>query len=144
MHPAVGMLLERIVPESSPTTTHPLLATLPPGTILGINPWVAARDPQIYLSPETFWPERWLSSSEEHLKVMERNFLAFGAGSRTCLGKNVSLLEMGKLVPLVLRRFELELVEPEKEWEMRDYWFVQQTGLKVRMKERGQGVGTGG
>ena len=135
MHPAVGLLLERVVPSSGCTldSTH----HLPGGTVVGMNPWVAARDPNVYGSDAyTFRPERWLDASEEQLKVMDRNFLAFGAGARTCLGKNISLLEMGKLVPQVLRRFELELVQPEKGWKVHCFWFVRQTGLACRVKRR--------
>ena len=133
LHPAVGLLLERVVPS---TGADILGYRLPVGTIIGMNPWVAARDPEIYPDPDAFRPERWIEASDEELKAMERNFLAFGAGSRTCLGKNVSLLEMGKLVPLVLRRFDVELSDPARDWEMWDYWFVQQKGLICRFKER--------
>jgi cytochrome P450 len=31
----------------------------------------------------------------------------FGYGSRTCLGKNISLLEIAKLVPQLIRHFEV-------------------------------------
>ena len=38
---------------------------------------------------------------------MDGNMFQFGAGSRTCIGKNISLLEVYKLVPSFLRRFEV-------------------------------------
>lgn len=134
MHPAVGLLLERVVPSSGCTLgAH----TLPPGTVVGMNPWIAARDPAVYGSDAfTFRPERWLEASEEQLKAMERNFLAFGAGARSCLGKNISLLEMSKLVPQVLRRFEFELAELGREWKLHCFWFVRQTGLACRVRRR--------
>ena len=31
----------------------------------------------------------------------------FGAGHRSCLGKNISLLEIYKVVPTLLRRFDV-------------------------------------
>lgn len=46
------------------------------------------------------------------------------------------MLEMTKLVPQILRRFRVELVEPEKEWELEGYWFVKQSGLRCRITER--------
>ncbi len=135
MHPAVGLLLERVVPAEG--FTLPNGVTLPAGTVIGMNPWVAARDAEIYSpDPYTFRPERWLEADPDQLKAMERNFLAFGAGSRTCLGKNVSLLEISKLVPQVLRRYRFQLANPEKEWTMEDYWFVQQRGLICTVKRR--------
>lgn len=134
MHPAVGLLLERVVPAGGAQLGG---ISLPQGTVVGMNPWVAARDKAVYGGDaSTFRPERWLEASEERLKVMDRNFLAFGAGARTCLGKNISLLEMSKLVPQVLRRFEFELADPEKEWTLHDFWFVRQTGLICKVKRR--------
>lgn len=134
MHPAVGLLLERVVPASGAQLG---IFHLPAGTVVGMNPWVAARDKSVYgADTDDFRPERWLEASEERLKVMERNFLAFGAGARTCLGKNISLLEMGKLVPQLLRRFEFELAEPGKEWRLHCFWFVRQTGLVCRIRRR--------
>ncbi|KAF3763900.1 hypothetical protein M406DRAFT_51514 [Cryphonectria parasitica EP155] len=138
IHPAVGLLLERIVP---PGGTQLGDVWLEEGTVVGINPWVATREKAVYgEDADTFRPERWLEAGEKELKLMERNFLAlfiqFGGGSRTCLGKNVSLLEISKLVPQLLRQFDFELSYPEREWELYDYWFVAQKGLICRVSRR--------
>ncbi|KAF2172538.1 hypothetical protein M409DRAFT_17769 [Zasmidium cellare ATCC 36951] len=134
MHPAVGLLLERLVPEGGAEIGG---VHLPEGTVVGINPWVAARDTATYgADAYEFRPERWLEADEGRLKVMERNFLAFGGGARTCIGKNISMLEMSKLVPQLYRRFDFELSYPGREWTLHDYWFVKQTGLICRVKRR--------
>jgi cytochrome P450 len=139
LHPAVGMLLERVVPEEGARIAG---RYLPAGTVVGANPWVVARDPDVYgRDVDVFRPERWIEASSAQLKLMDRNFLAFGAGARTCLGKNISLLEMSKLVPQVLRRFRVEIVGGE--WELNDYWFVKQTGVRCRVVERRRGVVVG-
>ena len=134
MHPAVGQLLERVVPEGGARLGD---FSLPEGTVVGMNPWVAARDQSTY-GPDaySFRPERWLEADAERLKVMERNFLSFGAGTRTCLGRNISMLEMSKLLPQLFRSFDLELSCPDREWELHDYWFVRQTGLICKVMRR--------
>jgi cytochrome P450 len=120
MHPAVGLLLERVVPEGGIQFGD---TWLPRGTVVGMNPWLAARDKSTYGDDAyQYRPERWLEADEEQLKIMDRNFLAFGGGTRTCLGRNISMLEMSKLVPQVLRKFEFELTQPEREWVLHDYW----------------------
>lgn len=148
MHPAVGLSLERIVPEGGITITGQFI---PAGTIIGANPWVVARDQEVYgKDADDFRPERWLDLwkaaekdgkqaelAKDKLKKMERNFLAFGTGSRSCLGKNVSLLEMNKLVPQVLRRYRVELVDPEKPLRVENYWFAKQVGLICTIAPRG-------
>ena len=55
---------------------------------------------------------------------------------RTCVGKNISLMEMGKLVPQVLRQFDLEWASNKAEWDVRTFWFAKQNGLLVRFKAR--------
>jgi cytochrome P450 len=74
MHPAVGFLLERVVPRGGAEVCGTWLAG---GTIVGINPWVMARDKTVYgEDSEEFKPERWLTADEQQLKAMERNNLA--------------------------------------------------------------------
>ncbi|EGP91637.1 putative P450 monooxygenase [Zymoseptoria tritici IPO323] len=134
LHPAVGQLLERRVPKGGADIGG---AWLPEGTIVGMNPWVSARDGSVYgLDHDDFRPERWLEASETQLRLMDRNDLSFGAGARTCLGKNISILEMSKLIPELYRHFDFELTDPTKEWELHDYWFVKQTGLICKVKRR--------
>ena len=74
MHPAVGQLLERVVPRGGAEVGG---VRLDGGTIVGVNPWVAARDKEVYGEDSgIFRPERWLDADEHGLKAMERNFLA--------------------------------------------------------------------
>ncbi|KAH7022261.1 putative P450 monooxygenase [Ilyonectria destructans] len=134
LHPSCGQMLERVVPEGGATLSG---AFLPQGTIVGVNPWVIGRDKAVYgENADDFVPERWLNNDAVSLKAMERNFFAFGAGSRSCLGKNVSLMEMSKLVPQLLRNFQFELENPNVEWKLTGYWFVKQTGLICRVSQR--------
>ncbi|CAH0050575.1 unnamed protein product [Clonostachys solani] len=90
MHPSVGMLLERHVPKGGATICGKFF---PEGYIVGINPWVVGRDRDVYgEDADVFRPERWLEADPEQLKEMERSSLAFGAGSRVCIGKNISMM----------------------------------------------------
>jgi cytochrome P450 len=74
LQPAVGMLLERIVPKGGATLDG---IFFPAGTIVGINPWVVAIDKSVYgQNAQEFRPERWLEASAEDHRLMERNFLA--------------------------------------------------------------------
>ena len=74
MHPAVGQLLERIVPVEGATISGHYL---PGGTIVGMNPWVAARDKNVYgADADVFRPERWIEADERTMKLMDRNWLA--------------------------------------------------------------------
>jgi cytochrome P450 len=102
-HPVVGHILERIVPASGLTLANG--TTLPPGTIVGINPWILTRNEQVYGErAEEFLPDRWLKKDsesdvqfEERVGVMKDADLAWGGGRRTCLGRPLALVELGKV-----------------------------------------------
>ncbi|KAF2109828.1 cytochrome P450 [Lophiotrema nucula] len=130
-HPAVGMSLPRVVPQGG-LEFHGRF--LPASTIVGTNPWVIHRDRNIFgHDAETFRPERWLDQDRSQ---MDRFFFAFGAGSRTCIGRNLSWIEISKLVPTLLLRFEIGLVDPESTPEEDCWWFVKQHGILIKLKSR--------
>ncbi|OQV09709.1 hypothetical protein CLAIMM_13801 [Cladophialophora immunda] len=85
---------------------------LPPGTEITSNAYVVQRDPVLYgPDPEAFRPERWLDSKEKAAE-MELHSFVFGIGPRICLGKDVAIIELHKLLPEIIRRFDIELVTP--------------------------------
>jgi cytochrome P450 len=90
---------------------------------------VAHRNTSIYgLDADKWRLERWLEiEADGHGAEVEQYFFAFGMGSRTCIGKNVSLLELNKLVPQLLRQFDLALDEDlnKHEWRTVNRWFVK-------------------
>ncbi|KAM0443872.1 hypothetical protein ACHAQK_002618 [Fusarium lateritium] len=103
-HPAAGLMLERIVPAQG---LHTNGYHIPAGSIVGVNAWVLHRNKDIFGQDADCWrPSRWTEASTEGQKLMEKSIFSFGAGSRTCIGKNISLLEMYKLVPALLRRYK--------------------------------------
>lgn len=134
LHPAAGLILERIVPQPGIEICG---RYIPGGTIVGCNAWVLHRRPEVFgLDVDTFRPERWIEASPEKLKEMKATMFQFGAGVRTCIGKNISLLEVYKLVPSFLRRFEVELERPDREWKTHNAWFVRQLEFNTRFKLR--------
>lgn len=105
MHPAAGMILERVTPPQGITICGEYI---PGGVIVGCNAWVLHRRTEVFgADVDIFRPERWLDASTEQLREMKAAMFQFGAGPRTCIGKNISLLEIYKLVPTLLRNFEV-------------------------------------
>lgn len=112
VHPAPGLPLERIVPPQGAEIAGHFVKG---GTIVGCNAWVIHRRKEIFGEDvEAFRPERWLidenkdkEEEEKRLKEMGGCMLQFGMGARTCIGKNISLLEIYKVVPSLVRRFEV-------------------------------------
>lgn len=113
LHPAVGLLLERKVPQGGFQLPHngPYL---PAGTIVGANPWIIHRHALFGEHVDSFIPERWLPADDEseskfqsRKSEMIRATFTFGAGPRTCIGKNISLLEIYKLIPSLFLTYEV-------------------------------------
>lgn len=137
LHPAVGYPLWRQVPAGGATICGKYF---PAGANVGINAWVLHRDREIWgADADEFKPERWLESSPERLSIMNACSMHFGLGSRTCLGKNISLLEMGKILPQLVRKFDFTVVgEDAKRQKLKSKtaWFVKPTSFEVAVKER--------
>lgn len=110
LHPAPGLPIERIVPPQGADIAGHFIKG---GTIVGCNAWVVHRRPEVFGDDvETFRPERWIEGDEKKIKEMGATLLHFGMGARTCIGKNISLLEIYKVIPTVLRRFEVCICFP--------------------------------
>ncbi|KPI37028.1 Pisatin demethylase [Cyphellophora attinorum] len=134
MHPAVGMMLERVTPPEGVTIYGRFY---PGGTLLGISPWVIARDRVIYGDDADQWrPERWLTGDADRQSKMAGASLTFGGGTRTCIGKNISLLELYKVIPAIIQMFDVSLVKPKDEWRTVNEFLVSQEGLEVDIKRR--------
>lgn len=115
LHPAPGLPLERIVPEPGIEIAGHYVKG---GTIVGCSAWIIHMNRDVFGDDvEVYRPERWLvdpsrdrEREEQRVKEMNGTMLQFGMGSRTCIGKNISLLEIYKLVPTMLRRFEVSFL----------------------------------
>ncbi|KXJ89952.1 cytochrome P450 [Microdochium bolleyi] len=136
LHPATGLPLERVIPRGGATISGQFF---PEGTIVGINTWVAHHDRGVFgQNANDFSPERWLTKDAEKLTLMNRFWMPFGAGSRTCIGRHISMLEMCKLLPLLIRDFDFSLPPSlnHKEWSTESYWFIKPVDFKVLIQPR--------
>ncbi|KAH7063540.1 pisatin demethylase [Macrophomina phaseolina] len=141
-HAAVGYPLLRIVPAGGAVIAGTLF---PEGVEVGVNPWVAHYNEDVWgKDAAQFRPERWLEASEAQLKRMEGYYLPviphlqFGHGSRTCIGKHISLLEITKVIPQMVRKFDFEFAEDYKDgWTTETRWFCKQK-YECHIKPRAQ------
>ncbi|KAJ8109186.1 hypothetical protein ONZ43_g6203 [Nemania bipapillata] len=136
MHPATGLPMERVVPEGGATISGYFF---PEGTIVGINSWVAHRNAQVFgADADEFNPGRWLISDGDKLAAMNRQWIPFGMGSRTCIGRHISTLEISKLIPRIVRDFDFELLGggAKNSWATQNVWFVKPRGFQVKVTAR--------
>ncbi|GER48957.1 cytochrome P450 [Striga asiatica] len=79
-----------------------------PKTIVYINAWAIARDPEFWEKPNEFLPERFLESKIE-IKGHDFGVIPFGAGRRSCPGMFMGLVNVELTVANLLYSFDWEL-----------------------------------
>ncbi|KAJ5857905.1 hypothetical protein N7455_008799 [Penicillium solitum] len=131
MHPAVAQMLPREVPKNGVVLNG---YHFPEKTQVGISAWALHYNPELIDSPREFRPQRWIGDDGNKPLSSALNF-AFGGGSRVCLGKNISLLEMAKVIPEVVRYFDIRFEKPGQPWELDVGWFTW-SSYKCCIEER--------
>jgi cytochrome P450 len=135
-HPAVGLALERIVPTGG--LQHDDMV-IPARTNIGCNAWALHLDEHIWgPKPEDWIPERWIDAISAQKSAMKNSLFSFGAGARTCAGKNISYLEMYKLVPALLRAFDVSEVDVDcvdtADMAFRSSWHIRKKSGSYTMR----------
>lgn len=153
-----GLPLWRVVPKGG---AEIMGRFFPEGSEVGINTWTSHYNKEIWAQDAfKFRPERWIEAAEdpERLKAMENYYMPvrvinrcpatemltswtqFGHGSRTCIGRHISSLEISKVVPMIVSNFDLELINPANELYTYNYWFVKPlpNAFKVSVRKRAE------
>jgi cytochrome P450 len=87
LHPSVCLGLPRHTPPGGATIAGHFF---PPGSRVSMNAAVIHYDQSIFGEDAAqFDPDRWIHGDAA---MMDRHMLNFGQGSRTCIGKHVSLI----------------------------------------------------
>ncbi|PSN68694.1 cytochrome P450 [Corynespora cassiicola Philippines] len=108
---------------------------VPQGYRVGMNAGVVHYNKEVFGSDASeFNPERWLESDERN-RAMDKATLTFGAGTRTCIGKNISLTEIYKLVPELVHRFTVKMAH-DRPWTVRNTTFILQTDVICTLNRR--------
>ncbi|KAJ0120345.1 Pisatin demethylase [Diaporthe amygdali] len=143
--PGISMSLERYVPQEGYRLSNG--SFLPGGSTVGLNPYLISRNKEIYGGDvEDFRPERWLRDEaagetqeqfEARLAAMNSVDLTFGGGRRICIGKNLGISQVYKVFATLVTSYEMELVDPNRDWKVVNSWFPRQEGgLDIKITRR--------
>lgn len=109
INPVFVMPLMRVVPEGGREIAS---AYIPAGTDVSICNHALHHDEDVFGPDlETFTPERWLDDKYDRSGYL----MPFGAGHRACVGRNIALMEIQKMLVSLLARYDIELVALEEE-----------------------------
>lgn len=134
--------LERVVPATG--LTLPDGRTIPPGACILVDIKSVHTNKDIYgADADSFNPQRWLQSASEteeeyllRLRRMNATYMAWGRASRICLGKNIATLEMYKVIATLFSVFDMDLVDPSKDWTVTEAFFRVQSDMDINIKWR--------
>ena len=106
--PAPAML-DRVVPATDVTSGNfeILGCVIPPGTTIATQSWSVHRNANIFPSPETYLPERWLDSEDAQLMEMNAGMMPFGLGNRICAGQHFAMLVARIAITTFARNFDI-------------------------------------
>jgi cytochrome P450 len=83
-----------------------------------------------------FKPERWISERGRILHVPSFKFIAFNAGPRTCLGKEIAFIQMKIIVSAIIWNYHVQVVEGHPVSPSISIILQMKHGLKVRISKR--------
>ncbi|TDZ21526.1 Benzoate 4-monooxygenase [Colletotrichum orbiculare MAFF 240422] len=115
--------------KTPPEGMHVMGEWVPGGTTVAVSAVVAHRDESVFPEADKFVPDRWLGDKGKELQPY---FLAFSAGARGCIGRNISYLEQAVLLASVVHRYEFALprdFELQREETMN--WLLGEMPVKV-------------
>ena len=121
------------LPRVTPPQGAMILGEFIPGnTSVSMSAYVVHRDANIFPEPESYNPSRWLGDAGKELGPY---FVAFSAGARGCIGRNISYLEQTVVVASIIHRYDLQL-EPGFSMERRETFNLHPDKLPVRLRRR--------
>lgn len=98
LNPPATNLFARVIPEGGKVIDGHLI---PEDTEVTSHAYAMQRDKGLYgEDSETFNPDRWLGSEKKNFEFEAAQF-TFGVGPRVCLGKDIAIMELYKLLPEV-------------------------------------------
>lgn len=85
-----------------------------------------------------FKPERWLSAEGDRFEPPKDGykFVAFNAGPRTCLGKDLAYLQMKSVASAVLLRYRISLVPDHRVEQKMSLTLFMKNGLHIYLRPR--------
>ncbi|KAI9357101.1 cytochrome P450 [Pilaira anomala] len=133
LYPAVpGNRKQALQDDVLPDGTH-----VRKGDEITFQPFCQGRSEKVW-GPDAkeFKPERWITEGGELMKVDNGKFIAFHAGPRVCLGRNMATLEILIAMSLLMKKYKFKLVRGHKVDFLYQVTLSMMNGMKVSVEKR--------
>jgi cytochrome P450 len=126
LYPPAGILMRRIARDTEIDGY-----SLKQGRLAIFSIYNIHHHPDFWPQPEQFEPERFLSDDSRRFV-----FMPFGTGERVCIGNHFALLESQVLLGMILRNFEVQLLNTEEAEVEMAVTIKPKGGMPVRLTAR--------
>jgi cytochrome P450 len=107
---------------------------VPAGAMVSIAFHAVHRRANVFERPDEFWPERFLDAPSAR-KYTPYESIAFGGGTRRCLGMPFALFEIKLVLATLLARYDLEIMQRDVRPVWRGRFLTPSKGLVVRIRD---------
>lgn len=101
------------IPHATTTDTSIMGYAVPKNTIVFINQWSINHDPKTWHRPETFDPQRFLTSDGILNKDLTSIVLVFSLGKRRCIGEELSKIKLFLFTALIAHQCNIN-ADPDR------------------------------
>ena len=108
---------------------------LPVGSLALVSPAISHRLRDLYAHPHRYDPDRFAPGREEDRKA-PYSLIGFGGGKHRCIGMVFAYQQIKVIWAGILRRFEVELVEPEYRPDYRTLVVGPRQPCRIRYRRR--------
>ncbi|CEJ62465.1 hypothetical protein PMG11_10962 [Penicillium brasilianum] len=131
LRPPVAIGLPRMTPAQGATICGYFIpgAVTVSAPILELN-----RHPDLFPNPDEFDPDRWFD--EKQLPNLKEYVQPFSIGGRGCVGRNLAMIELTKVVATVVNRYNVELLQDELPFVERFNMNPGACHVKLTMRKR--------
>ncbi|SDO64801.1 cytochrome P450 [Actinacidiphila guanduensis] len=96
-----------ILPRTCVRDTELAGHTVPAGSLVLFSPLVLHRRADLFPSPRSFTPDRWLSTAAAGAAAPRGAYLPFGGGATKCIGEDFGMTEAVLILATLITRWDL-------------------------------------
>ncbi len=108
LHPASGVGAREVV-----TDVRVGRHSIPKGTLALWSPYLAGRDPESWVDPDEFLPERFADLDAGQRALADDAWVPFGRGPRMCVGFALAQMELTLMIARMAQRLDLVPTTPQ-------------------------------
>ena len=130
MHPPLIMLMRKVLRDLQYGDY-----VIPAGDLVMVSPAVSHRLPEVFAKPNRYDPDRFGPGREED-KQSPYALITFGGGKHRCVGATFAYQQIKIIWSVLLRNFELELVDRQHQPDYSTFVVGPKPPCRVRYRRR--------